>query len=139
VAQTKLLAFALSAFIAGLGGCLFAYEQQTISPPSFATFTSLTLLAIVYVAGVGRIAGAVVAGVMLSANGLLVTFLDQQFSVGQYATVVAGILLTFTAIKQPDGIAASPPPPLVMLAHWLSGLWERWSGRGVNPPRVERA
>jgi ABC-type branched-subunit amino acid transport system permease subunit len=139
VAQTKLLAFALSAFIAGLGGCLFAYEQQTISPPSFATFTSLTLLAIVYVAGVGRIVGAVVAGVMLSANGLLVTFLDQQFSVGQYAMVVAGILLTFTAIKQPDGIAASPPPPLVMLAHWLSGLWERWSGRGVNPPRVERA
>ena len=36
VARTKLLAFGLSAFIAGLGGGLFAYQQQTISPPSFA-------------------------------------------------------------------------------------------------------
>ena len=36
VARTKLLAFGLSAFIAGLGGGLFAYSQQTISPPSFA-------------------------------------------------------------------------------------------------------
>ena len=31
VARTKLLAFGLSAFIAGLGGGLFAYQQQTVS------------------------------------------------------------------------------------------------------------
>ena len=115
VARTKLLAFGLSAFIAGLGGCLFAYQQQTISPPSFAVFTSLSLLAMTYVASVGRIAGAVVAGVMLSSTGLLVTALDKAFNIGKYQLVVAGVLLTLTAIKQPDGIAASPPPPLVKL------------------------
>jgi ABC-type branched-subunit amino acid transport system permease subunit len=115
VARTKLLAFGLSAFIAGLGGGLFAYQQQTISPPSFAVFTSLSLLAVTYVAGVGRIAGAVVAGVMLSGTGLMVTALDKAFNIGKYQLVVAGVLLTLTAIKQPDGIAASPPPPLVKL------------------------
>jgi ABC-type branched-subunit amino acid transport system permease subunit len=120
VARTKLLAFGLSAFIAGLGGCLFAYDQQTISPPSFAVFTSLGLLAITYVAGVGRIAGAVVAGIMLSSTGLLVSALDKAFSIGKYQLVVAGVLLTLTAIKQPDGIAASPPPPLVKLGGWLA-------------------
>ena len=120
VARTKLLAFGLSAFIAGLGGCLFAYQQQTISPPSFAVFTSLSLLAVTYVAGVGRIAGAVVAGVLLSGTGLMVTALDKAFNIGKYQLVVAGVLLTLTAIKQPDGIAASPPPPLVKLGAWLS-------------------
>src|SRR3954470_7943064 len=120
VARAKLLAFGLSAFIAGLGGCLFAYQQQTISPPSFAVFTSLSLLAVTYVAGVGRIAGAVVAGVMLSSTGLLVTALDKAFDIGKYQLVVAGVLLTLTAIKQPDGIAASPPPPLVKLGDWLA-------------------
>ncbi|HWH95302.1 MAG TPA: ABC transporter permease [Baekduia sp.] len=130
VARAKLLAFGISAGIAGLAGCLFAYQLQTVSAPSFSTFTSLTLLAIAYVAGVGRIAGAVVAGVMLSATGLLVTFLDQQLSVGQYQAVVAGVLLTFTAIKQPDGIAASPPPPLVALQRRLSA----W--RVARRPRV---
>jgi ABC-type branched-subunit amino acid transport system permease subunit len=122
VARTKLLAFGLSAFIAGLGGGLFAYQQQTISPPSFAVFTSLSLLAVTYVAGVGRIAGAVVAGIMLSGTGLLVTALDKAFNIGKYQLVVAGVLLTLTAIKQPDGIAASPPPPLVK-------LWKRLSSR----------
>ena len=121
VARTKLMAFALSAFIAGLGGGLLAYQQQTVSAPSFATFASLSLLAVTYVAGVGRIAGAVVAGVMLSSTGLFVTAMDKAFGVGKYQLLVAGVALTLTAIKQPDGIAAAPPPPLVKLWHWLMG------------------
>jgi ABC-type branched-subunit amino acid transport system permease subunit len=127
VARTKLLAFGLSAFIAGLGGGLTAYAQQTVTAPSFAVFTSLSLLAVTYVAGVGRIAGAVVAGVMLSSTGLMVTALDKAFNIGKYQLVVAGVLLTLTAIKQPDGIAASPPPPLVKLGNWLGAklAWKR--------------
>ncbi|HVP03417.1 MAG TPA: ABC transporter permease [Solirubrobacteraceae bacterium] len=124
VARTKLLAFGLSSWIAGLGGCLFAYQQQTVSPPSFATFTSLTLLAITFVASIGRVAGAVVAGIMLSGTGFLVTFFDNEFSVGKYQMVVAGVLLTLTAIKQPNGIAANPPPPLVWAARRVAGLWK---------------
>lgn len=134
VARTKLLAFGLSAFIAGLGGCLFAYSEQTVSPPSFAVFTSLSLLAVTYVASVGRIAGAVVAGVMLSSTGLMVTAVDKAFGVGKYQLVVAGVLLTLTAIKQPDGIAASPPPPLVK-------AWEHLRRRrnGATPSEPTRA
>jgi ABC-type branched-subunit amino acid transport system permease subunit len=132
VARTKLLAFALSAFIAGLGGGLYAYAQQTVTAPSFAVFTSLSLLAVTYVAGVGRIAGAVVAGVMLSSTGLLVTALDKAFNIGKYQLVVAGVLLTLTAIKQPNGIAASPPPPLVKLGNWL-GAKLSWSKPAKKP------
>jgi ABC-type branched-subunit amino acid transport system permease subunit len=123
VARTKLLAFGLSSFIAGLGGCLLAYSSQDVSPAAFASLNSVTLLAIVYVAGVGRIAGAVVAGIMLGANGLLVTFLNIHLNIGQYQPVVAGILLTLTAIKQPDGIAAGPPPPLVWAARRITSRW----------------
>jgi ABC-type branched-subunit amino acid transport system permease subunit len=138
VARTKLFAFGLSAFIAGLGGTLFAYQQQTVSGPSFGVFTSLALLAVTYVAGVGRISGAVVAGVMLSSTGLLVTAMDQAFNVGKYQAVVAGVLLTLTAIKQPDGIAASAPPPLVRLGDWTAKRLS-WRAvpvlRGPAPPK----
>jgi ABC-type branched-subunit amino acid transport system permease subunit len=120
VARTKLLAFGLSAFIAGIGGGLYAYSQQTVTAPSFAVFTSLGLLAVTYVAGVGRISGAVMAGILLSSTGLMVTAVDKAFNVGKYQLVVAGVLLTLTAIKQPDGMAASPPPPLVKLGKWLA-------------------
>ena len=76
VAQGKLMAFGLAAFIAGIGGALTGYMQGELTSDSFAAFTSIALLAIVFVAGVGRIAGAVVAGLMFSAAGLFVTFLD---------------------------------------------------------------
>src|SRR3954470_13135869 len=137
VARTKLLAFGLSAFIAGIGGCLFAYDQQTITGNSFAVFTSLGLLAITYVASVGRIAGAVVAGVMLSSTGLLVTALDKAFNIGKYQLVVAGALLPLTAIRQPEGIAASPPSPLVKFGEWLAARvsW-RPKPAAVVPPRA---
>ena len=106
VAPAKLFAFALSAFIAGLGGGLLGYLQGTASAPTFATFTSINLLAIAYVAGIGRIAGAVFAGVMMSANGFFVNLLNEHISIGQYQTIVAGIALALTAIKNPDGVAS---------------------------------
>ena len=56
----------------------------------FAAFTSLSLLAVVFVAGVGRIAGAVVAGIMLSGTGLFVTFLNLHLNIGSYQAIVAG-------------------------------------------------
>lgn len=106
VAPAKLYAFALSSFIAGIGGGLLAYEQGTVSSDSFAVFTSLNVLAIAYVAGIGRIAGAVIAGVMFASDGLFVSFLDKLLHVGQYQMIVAGVALAITAILNPDGVAS---------------------------------
>lgn len=106
VAPVKLYAFALSSFIAGLGGGLLAYTQGTVSSGAFGAFASLSLLAVAYVAGIGRIAGAVIAGLMFASDGLLVSLVDKTLHVGQYSTLVAGVALAFTAIKNPDGVAA---------------------------------
>lgn len=106
VAPVKLYAFALSSFIAGIAGALLGFEQGTVSSASFTVQTSLALLAIAYVAGIGRIAGAVIAGVMFASDGLFVSFLDKVLHVGQYQTIVAGIALAFTAIQNPDGVAS---------------------------------
>lgn len=118
VAQGKLMAFALAAFIAGIGGALTGYMQGELTSDSFAAFTSISLLAIVFVAGVGRIAGAVVAGIMFSAAGLFVTFLNIHLNVGKYAAIVAGVALVLTAVQNPDGITstATGKGPAVALA-----------------------
>ena len=106
VAPAKLYAFALSSFIAGIGGGLLAYQQGTVSSSSFAVFTSLSVLAVAYVAGIGRIAGAVLAGIMFASDGLFVSFLDKVLHVGQYQMIVAGVALAFTAIANPNGVAS---------------------------------
>jgi ABC-type branched-subunit amino acid transport system permease subunit len=107
VAQGKLMAFGLAAFIAGIGGALTGYTQGELTADSFAAFTSISLIAIVFVAGVGRIAGAVVAGIMFSAAGLFVTFLDIHLSVGKYQAIVAGVALVLTAVQNPDGLTST--------------------------------
>jgi ABC-type branched-subunit amino acid transport system permease subunit len=107
VARTKLLAFAISAFIAGVGGGLLAYQQTTLAPASFTVLTSLSLLAITYVAGIGRISGAVVAGLMLAPAGLLVTAIGKVVEVGQYQSLVAGIGLIAMAVAHPDGLTST--------------------------------
>ena len=107
VAQAKLMAFGIAAFIAGIGGGLTGYQQGTLTSDAFATFVSLGLLAVVYVAGIGRISGAVFAGIMMSSVGLAVTFLDERFGVGKYQVIVAGLALVVTAIANPDGVMST--------------------------------
>jgi len=130
VAQGKLMAFALAAFIAGIGGALTGYLQGELTSDSFAAFTSISLLAIAFVAGVGRIAGAVVAGVMFSAAGLFVTFLDLHLNVGKYQAIVAGIALVLTAVQNPDGMASTatgkgPAVAIAKAGDRLAGVYRR--------------
>jgi ABC-type branched-subunit amino acid transport system permease subunit len=127
VAQGKLMAFGLAAFIAGIGGALTGYTQGELTADSFAAFTSISLIAIVFVAGVGRIAGAVVAGIMFSAAGLFVTFLDIHLSVGKYQAIVAGVALVLTAVQNPDGLTSTstgkgPAVALMKLRDRVRGL-----------------
>src|SRR5579862_5613193 len=138
VAQGKLMAFGLAAFIAGIGGALTGYMQGELTSDGFAAFTSISLLAIVFVAGVGRIAGAVVAGIMFSAAGLFVTFLNLHLNVGKYQAIVAGVALVLTAVQNPDGITSTatgkgPAVALAKLRGRAAGEYaKRFAGRAAN-------
>jgi ABC-type branched-subunit amino acid transport system permease subunit len=120
VARTKLFAFAISAFIAGIGGGLLAYQQVNINPASFTVWTSLTILAITYVGGVGRIAGAVAAGFLLASNGVMATLLDKLFSFNQYQALIAGLALMLTAVANPDGIAKEMQGTYAKILGWIA-------------------
>jgi ABC-type branched-subunit amino acid transport system permease subunit len=135
VAQGKLLAFALAAFIAGIGGALTGYMQGELTADSFAAFTSIGLLAIVFVAGVGRIAGAVVAGLMFSAAGLFVTFLNLHLNIGSYQAIVAGLALVLTAVQNPDGITGTSTGkgPAVALARLQDRVAAEFRKRASGP------
>jgi ABC-type branched-subunit amino acid transport system permease subunit len=139
VAQGKLLAFGLAAFIAGIGGALTGYMQGELTADSFAAFTSIGLLAIVFVAGVGRIAGAVVAGIMFSAAGLFVTFLNLHLTIGSYQAIVAGLALVLTAVQNPDGVTGTstgkgPAVALAKLQDRAAGEFRR-RRPGAGPAR----
>jgi branched-chain amino acid transport system permease protein len=70
----KLFIFAVSAFIAGIGGTLLAQQTQVFTPFAFDPFTSLIWFLVVVVAGVGSLGGAVVGAVLFV---MLNTFVHQ--------------------------------------------------------------
>ena len=62
VMQMKVIAGALAALIAGIGGGLLALAQTTFQPSEFATFAGIVWLAVLVTIGVRSNAAALVAG-----------------------------------------------------------------------------
>jgi branched-chain amino acid transport system permease protein len=106
VAAAKLLAFGVSAFLAGLGGALIGYSRGQLSADSFGVSVSLTLLAFAYLGGITSVGGALVAG-MLAPLGIGYVVLDRTTDIGEHYLLVSGILLVATAVLNPGGIAGS--------------------------------
>ncbi len=104
VAAVKLIAFGMSAFLAGLGGALIGYSRGQLSATSFGVSVSLTLLAFAYLGGITSIGGALVAG-SLAPLGIGYVVLDRAADLGEHYLLVSGLLLVATAILNPGGIA----------------------------------
>ncbi len=99
VAATRLQAFALSAFLAGMAGALLGYQQGQLSAGSFGAFVSLAYLAVAYLGGIAGIAGALVGGLLVP-NGLAFTLLD----LGRYQLLCSGLGLMVVTVLAPGGI-----------------------------------
>ena len=62
VVRSKLVAFGLSAFVAGIGGALFATYSGRATPQQYSVLIGVVWLAVVVTWGVRSIAGALLAG-----------------------------------------------------------------------------
>jgi len=107
VNRAKLVAFAMSALLAGLGGALLAYQRRTLSADYFGVFVSLGALAVTYLAGVASMSGAVVAGLLTPLGVITVLTSDDLTKVSPYAYVINGALLMAAAIVLPSGITGA--------------------------------
>lgn len=108
VSRTKLVTFAIGAFLAGLAGGLLGYQQTLATPEPFTVFLGISLFAVVYVAGITSITGGILAGVM-APGGIVYLLVDRFLHVGDYYSVISGILLVVTVMANPDGIASKLP------------------------------
>jgi branched-chain amino acid transport system permease protein len=105
VSATKLLAFAISAFIAGIGGAVIAYRSGNATPDKFDYTQSLVIFAFAYLGGISSVGGAI-AGGFLVAGGLVFTFLQQSLGIPpEFTLLLGGLGLIITAIQNPEGVA----------------------------------
>ena len=105
----KTLSFALSAAITGLAGALYAYKIGYLYPETFTIFTSIKLLMLVVVGGLGSMHGIVFGGMFISllpqvialVRDLLPLWISQRRGLEPF--VFGSILIAFL-IFEPQGI-----------------------------------
>jgi ABC-type branched-subunit amino acid transport system permease subunit len=67
VTKYKLMAFSVSAALAGVGGALYAHNLASLQASKFNFNTSILVLVFVVLGGIGNIRGSVIAAVVLTA------------------------------------------------------------------------
>jgi branched-chain amino acid transport system permease protein len=107
VRNVKLVAFGISSFIAGIAGTLYAYNFGSVSANRFDAITALGLIAFAYAGGITLVSGAVFAG-LISTRGLVPHAFDSWFGIsGNWFLLTGGLLLIFTLIQHPEGVAGT--------------------------------
>jgi branched-chain amino acid transport system permease protein len=103
LAATKLTAFVISAFYAGIGGGLFGTLVGFIDPVEFGISTSIRHVVFIVVGGLGSIAGAVLGAVTLTALP------EALRGVKEYSEFVYGGLLLLVLMVFPGGLVGFWP------------------------------
>jgi branched-chain amino acid transport system permease protein len=98
MARTKLSAYALGAFWAGLVGVVFAAHNNFINPDSFTFMDSAMILAMVVLGGMGSILGVVIAALALK---LLPEYLR---AFAEYRMLLFGALMVLMMVFRPQGL-----------------------------------
>lgn len=109
IARTKALSFALSAAFTGLAGALFAHRIGYLAPDAFTLNTSIQLLLMVVVGGLGSlhgiIFGAVFIGLLPQAIAILRDHVPASISsIPGLEPGIFGLLLILFLIYEPDGL-----------------------------------
>ena len=117
----KTLAFAVSAFYAGIGGGLFAFLLGFINPSTFNFILSIYFLAFVIVGGLGSIFGSIMGGVFMTwlllvldkvqelpyLGVALVSFSENWMTLSglpNIASIIFGLIIVLLVVFEPLGL-----------------------------------
>ncbi|MFH1242242.1 MAG: branched-chain amino acid ABC transporter permease [Pseudomonadota bacterium] len=110
VFRTKMAAFGLSTFYAGIAGALFGFYLEFVAIQAFTLFVSIQLLALVIIGGLGKVSGSILgAAFIVILPELLDTIVLMITSeAGEMAPIrmgVSGLIVVVFLIYEPHGLA----------------------------------
>lgn len=149
VDRAKMMAFAVSGFIGGVGGGLFAIKLGTVTAKQFDIWMSILVVCCLVLGGMGSIRGAVAGAAILMGLGELLRAASDVSVVGRLAIppearfLVYGLILVLLMRFRPQGLLPpreeGPPPTkdeLATLRATSSGLYAL-PGAPSAPPAPE--
>jgi ABC-type branched-subunit amino acid transport system permease subunit len=103
LAKQRIVVFALSGAIAGVGGVLFSIQQQHVSPVDWNTTFSLVFVVIVVTTSVNTVEGAIQAGIGYYVIQQIFTYLPARLG-GPSLTIVLFAFGALTYAQHPEGV-----------------------------------
>jgi branched-chain amino acid transport system permease protein len=145
--RTKLVAFVISAALAGVGGAFFAVQKTVVTPDDFTADFSIFFLLTVVLGGIGTLWGPIIGALVFFLIPELLTGL-QSWRMLIYGSMLLGLMLfaphgLYGALRQvwrrfappaPQPAAAAQAkaraehPPIVGLPLEISGLRKHFGG-----------
>ena len=112
IVHMRWIAFAVSAFMAGIGGGLWAHFITSFSPKAFYLTETFVILAMLVVGGPGGVSGAVVGTVVVTIVRETLRSIESAINIGQFlpntligfTEVLLAIALIIILIYRPLGI-----------------------------------
>ena len=99
--RIKMLAFVVSAAMAGLAGALFAVQKTVVTPDDFTADFSIFFLLVVVLGGAGRLWGPVVGAIVFFLVPELLTALQS------WRLLIYGIALLLLMLYAPHGLVGA--------------------------------
>jgi branched-chain amino acid transport system permease protein len=135
VLSTRLTAFTVGAFFAGVGGSLFGHYLGSFSPAAFYFAYTFALISMLVIGGMQSLTGAVAGVVIVSILGELLRNLERGFALGPLvlpplygaSQIMLGIIFILVMIFRPRGLFGDAELSLGRLI----GLF-RQTGKGVR-------
>jgi len=113
LAKYKIMAFAISAFYAGVAGCLLAHYQQWIVPGSFDLSLSIAYIAMIVLGGLGTVLGSVFGAILITGIPHAIVFLTDLFKdiypalsglIVDIKLGIFGLIIVLTLLVEPKGM-----------------------------------
>lgn len=99
--KTKLVAFSLGAFWAGIMGVVFAAKTTFVNPASFTFLESAIILSIVVLGGMGSIVGVIIGAF------ILILMPEYLRALSEYRMLAFGAVLVMMMVFRPQGMIAA--------------------------------
>jgi branched-chain amino acid transport system permease protein len=114
LARTRIMAFALGAFLAGVAGGLWAHLVTAITPTSFSVVMAFNLVVMVVVGGSGSITGATFAAIVLTLVTEFLRPLEETLEAYGISEIIVAIGLLLVLIFRPQGVFGSQEPSFMV-------------------------
>ncbi|MBT7713649.1 MAG: branched-chain amino acid ABC transporter permease [Deltaproteobacteria bacterium] len=127
IAKYKIIAFALSAFYAGIAGCLAAHFNRWIVPSSFGISLTISAIAVIIVGGLGTVLGTVLGAILITGIPHVIVFIADMLQdsypalsglMAEIKLGIFGLVIIVTMLFEPKG--------LVGIYQRIKVYWKTW-------------